>query len=220
VLSDEWYEKLSQRLPDIEFTVIKNGVPVPLAIAKPQGKDTVKVLFLGNLSKRKGVWDLIEAMATVPTSVQLILAGGEDEANIGEKLNEKIQTLGLEKNVTWLGPVYGEEKAQLLSQADIFVLPSYAEGLPISLLEAMCAGLPVIATPVGGIPTVVAQNKQGLLVEAGNVRELSEALQTLASNPQLRTQLGAASRQTCMDQYSIESVVEKYMEMYSKILKN
>jgi glycosyltransferase involved in cell wall biosynthesis len=103
---------------------------------------------------------------------------------------------------------------------DIFVLPSYAEGLPISLLEAMCAGLPVIATPVGGIPTVVSHNEQGLLVEPGNIENLAKALDTLASSSQLRSQLGATARQTCMGQYSIESVVDKYMDMYFAILKN
>lgn len=218
VLSEEWDEKLSQRLPNIKNTVIKNGVPVPEEITKTAETINVKVLFLGNLSERKGVWDLLEAMKSVPRSVQLLFAGGEDEHNIGEKLNQKIRQLNLQENVKWLGPVYGADKKDLLRDVDIFVLPSYAEGLPISLLEAMCAALPVVSTPVGGIPTVVKHNEQGLIVEPGNVKALSGALTTLAGNSELRLKIGATARQTCIEQYSIETVVNRYMDMYSEII--
>jgi glycosyltransferase involved in cell wall biosynthesis len=216
VLSEEWKEKLSQKLPDSSFTVIYNSVPVPSILNKKEAEigKPVTVLFLGNLCKRKGIWELIKAIDKLPDSVHLIVAGGEEDPGIGSAIKTEIEKLGLDQRVRWIGPIVGREKQQLLLDADIFVLPSFAEGLPISLLEAMCSGLPVVATPVGGVPTVVSDGLQGLLVEAGNVELLSEAIEKLATDLELRKTLGREARNTCVTRFGIENAVERYMNMY------
>ncbi len=218
VLSDEWEQKLSVRLPRAKIVVIANGVPVPLNIKKYSiPKKNIMVLFLGNLCQRKGVWELLEAMKDVPDFVNLILAGGEEDQGIGEKVKKYISENSLTTKVDWLGPVYGADKHRLLEYADVFVLPSHAEGLPISLLEAMGAGLPVVITPVGGIPSVVTDAEQGLLVAPGDSKALANAITQLAENVELREKLGNAARARCLESYGIEHVVDKYMTVYESL---
>jgi len=119
VLSDEWKEILSQRLPGAAIKVIRNGVPVPVELeSKPKLKENVTILFLGNLSKRKGVWDLLDAMQSVPEKASLVLAGGEEDANIGQHVEETIKQFGLSDRVKWIGPVHGVEKQKLLRSTE------------------------------------------------------------------------------------------------------
>lgn len=219
VLSEEWKEKLSDHLPDARLFVIPNGVPV-LELIKKTVKDasTVKVLFLGNLCQRKGVWELLEAMTQTPRNIELILAGGEEDPDIGEKVNQYIDDHNLKNVVRWLGPIQGEQKLAALQNADIFILPSHAEGLPISLLEAMCAGIAVVVTPVGGIPSVVDDEVQGLLVTPGDSHSIVVALTRLASDANMRTRMGQAARTRCSESYGVERAAAKYLEMYRAIV--
>lgn len=219
VLSDEWQEKLAPRLPGAQLAIVPNGVPVPPTVDRQgQQESKVIILFLGNLSQRKGVWDLLQAMQSVPESARLVLAGGEDDPGIGDKFKREISRLGLASQVQWLGPVYGEDKSAWLNRADIFVLPSYAEGLPISLLEAMCGGLAVVTTPVGGIPSVVTDNKQGLLVPPGEIQALADALGRLIGDEELRIRLGDAARRRCSDTFGIERAAQGYLDVYRELV--
>jgi glycosyltransferase involved in cell wall biosynthesis len=217
VLSEEWRQKLLQYIPDAPLLVIENGVPVPSEGPLKANSSDIKLLFLGNLCKRKGVWELLDAMRGCPPSVNLIFAGGEEDEGIGEKLNNKIKEYGLDSQVRWIGPVMGNDKNQILQNSDIFILPSYAEGLPISLLEAMCAGLAVVTTPVGGIPTVVKHNEEGLVVPVGDREALAKAINRLAQSSELRNRLGQKARTTCANKYGIEKAAAKYLEMYREI---
>lgn len=219
VLSEEWKEKLSNRLPGARLFVIPNGVPVPEINEKTANNtNMVKVLFLGNLCQRKGVWELLEAMTQTPNNISLTLAGGEEDSGIGIKVNQYIADHNLEDTVCWLGPIMGEQKLIALENADIFVLPSHAEGLPISLLEAMCAGIAVIVTPVGGIPSVVEDEKQGLLVPPGDSHSIAKALIRLAEDDDMRIRLGLAARERCCESYGVERAAKKYMEIYTSLL--
>ena len=218
VLSDSWKEKLEVIFPDVEFTIVSNGVPI-----HQQELDTsikinanVQVLFLGNLSQQKGVFDLIEAMESID-GVQLNLVGGEDEAGISQKIRQILTKRDLEQKITLTGPMHGNKKMEFLQHADIFVLPSYAEGLPISLLEAMSVGLPVIVTPVGGIPSVITDNQEGMFVNAGNVAQLAEAITRLAEDSTLRKQMGDAAKKRCEEEYGIEQTVDKLTKVYQQL---
>lgn len=156
-------------------------------------RDSMSVLFLGRLSKRKGVYDLLLAASHIidkHPNLKLIL-GGDGELDI---VREQANKLGIGANVEILGWVTGVDKSVLLERAAIYVLPSYAEGLPMSVLEAMAVGLPVISTPVGGIPEAVTDGLEGCLIQPGDVDALSKALDRLLSDKDLRQRMGEAAR--------------------------
>jgi glycosyltransferase involved in cell wall biosynthesis len=172
--------------------------PIPLNIPDRINADLVNLLFLGRIGDRKGAFDLIKAFAAIPPAQQqhtrLILAGDGE----GKRARELISNLNLTAQITILDWVNEQQRDELLAQAHVFILPSYNEGLPMALLEAMSWGLPVITTPVGGIPELVISGTNGLLVNPGEIDALSAALQSLVVSEQLRLQLGSKARATVM----------------------
>lgn len=218
VLSDSWQEKFNAIFPDLEFSVVSNGVPIhkiDREYAK-QKTNKVQILFLGNLSKNKGIFDLIAAMEKVE-GAELIIVGGEDEPGISQRIQQALNKQGLDEKIKLVGPKHGDEKKGILQAAEIYVLPSYAEGLPISLLEAMAVGLPVIVTPVGGIPSVINDNQEGVLVPVGNIEQLANAINRLATDSILRMKMGDAARKRCEEHYGIEQAVAKLIKIYTNI---
>lgn len=217
-LSESWQDRLTQRLPGARIAVIKNGVPVQTVSRRSSAGEVVRILFLGKLSGDKGVWEMLAAMPDVSPQAVLLLAGGDEEPGMRMQVEAAIRSRGLEHRVQLLGPVVGAAKADSLAKADIFVLPSHAEGLPVALLEAMAAGLPVVATPVGAIGSVVADGEHGRLVPVGDAKALSGALTALAEDPALRTRMGQAARARCTEVFSIESTVDAYMRVYRALV--
>jgi len=231
VLSKSWQNYYSSKFalaPD-QTVVLYNPVEIPISIPNRLGRTHLKFVFLGRIGKRggaldlaeslisfpkqdKGAFDLIAAFAALPAAsrhcTELVLAGDGDL----EAANQLIIKLGLEAKITiltWLNP---EQRDRLLSTADAFILPSYHEGLPMSMLESMAWGLPVIATPVGGIPEVIHNGHNGLLVDPGHQAQLVHAMQQLIEDEALRVSLGIAARQ------SVEHCdVRNYMESLSKL---
>jgi glycosyltransferase involved in cell wall biosynthesis len=126
--------------------------------------------------------------------------------------------LGLAHDVAFVGAVDDESRARLLGNADIFVLASHSEGLPYALLEAMAAGVPVIATPVGAVPDVVADTVHGLLVAPGDARGIARALMQLADNHELLARMGAACRTRIAAAYSIERLADDFGQLYAELL--
>lgn len=217
VLSGEWQQKMSTRLPGAKLTVIENGVAEPLQIAVEKVDGEILVLFLGNLCQRKGVWDLIACAAKLPNNVRIVLVGGEEDPGIAERVRAELAQQGLEQRVELIGPAVGEAKLRWLRQADIFVLPSYAEGVPISMLEALAAGLPAIVTPVGGIPSVLREGEHALFVTPGDQVALAEAITQLAGDANLRARIGATARLHVLKHYGVECSAEKYLKLYAKL---
>ena len=217
VLSQEWKQKLAGRLPEARLMIIPNGVaePPPEFAAHKPGE--IMILFLGNLSQRKGVWDLIPVMANLDPRCHLVLVGGEEDPGISAALESEMRRLGVAARVHLAGPAAGEEKYRWLNAADIFVLPSYAEGVPISMLEAMAAGLPVIVTPVGGIGSVITDDENGVLVQPGNREQLRNAIQRLANDETLRQRLGSRAKADCLGKYGVEQSVSAYLDLYNDL---
>lgn len=217
VLSDSWQIELQKRLGEQFFSVIANGVPVidDLTMQARIHKD-VNVLFLGNLTEQKGVLDLLEVMRHIDNAV-LHMVGGEEQIGIVDKVSQLIEQLKLNDKVILHGVKSGLAKQQFLQDADIFVLPSYAEGMPVALLEAMAFGLPVIVSNVGGIPAVVTNEVEGFLITAGNRVQLTSVLKQLISNPELREKMGLAGRRLCQSQFSIDATADKLLNLYWEI---
>lgn len=179
-----------------QVVVLPNPVEIPETVPQRTNSDKkINIVSLGRIVKRKGTFDLLNAFAKLAPEhrekSELILAGiGELEQarSLADKLN-------LEQHVTFAGWVDSQQRGELLSKADVFVLPSYDEGLPMALLEAMSWGLPSVTTPVGGIPEVITHSETGLLVNPGDVQQLAEALESLIENESLRLDIGNAARQ-------------------------
>ena len=174
-LSSDWETKLHTIEPQANIVVIRNGVDYTryLQFTGREMHTPANVLFLGRLGDRKGIYDLLEAIAELDRSeIEFVLAGDGDVERVRAIVSER----GWQRQVRipgWVGP---EDKMALLRAADLYVLPSYHEGLPISVLEAMAAGLAVISTPVGGIPEAVIDGRNGYLVPPGNPRALAERI--------------------------------------------
>ncbi|MGH8001042.1 MAG: glycosyltransferase family 4 protein, partial [Brasilonema sp.] len=179
VMSQSWKDFYVPNLglDEKQVYILPNPVELPSEVPQRSNVAKVRLVFLGRIGQRKGVFDLIQAFAHLPTDLkdrsELILAG---DGKI-EEGRELVENLKLTKHVTFLGWINSEQRNHLLATANVFVLPSYNEALPMALLEAMAWGLPVIATDVGGIPEVVISNKNGLLVTPGNIQQISEAIQ-------------------------------------------
>lgn len=196
VLSESWKEFYTTNLglKSEQVVVLTNPVEMPATIPQRAGKESVNFVFLGRIGQRKGAFDLIRAFSMLPSEQQskstLILAGDGEV----ESARQLIESLNLGERITVLDWINTQQRNELLAKADVFVLPSYNEGLPMALLEAMSWGLSVITTPVGGIPEVVTQSVTGLLVNPGNIQELSDALKLLIEDQNLRLSLGTNAR--------------------------
>jgi len=196
-LSESWrdYYVNNCGLTAEQVIVFPNPAEIPEYVPdRANSQQKLKIAFLGRICKRKGVFDLLEAFAQLASQHQekseLLLAG------IGEIEEAKAlaQRLEIKQHVTFPGWVDPDGRNKLLSDADVFLLPSYNEGLPMAVLEAMSWGLPVVTTPVGGIPELITNQETGLLVDPGNVPQLAEALESLIKNELLRLELGKAAR--------------------------
>ena len=193
VLGTMWRAMVLSRLPGLGPRVII----VPNAAPRPQlehrgGGNLVHILFLGRVGDRKGVPQLGEALSRMqgdPGWRATIAGDGHVEA-----ARTRAAELGLSSRVDlpgWIGP---EGVAQLIADADIMVLPSFHENLPISIIEAMAAGLAIVATPVGAVEDIITNEVNGLLVTPGDVDALAGALSRLVADSALRQRLGDAAR--------------------------
>jgi glycosyltransferase involved in cell wall biosynthesis len=173
------------------------------------------VLYAGRLVEVKGVDILLDAVAQLPPDlpVKVLLAG---EGPLQEALTHQAAALGIGERVQFLG--LRRDMPALLNLADLVVLPSRWEGLPMILLEAMAARKAIIATAVGGVPGVIAQGETGWLIPPYNPAVLAEAMLTLLSSPQLRSVLGEGAYEVVSQHYSAQAAVQKLHNVYRSVL--
>lgn len=187
VLSNSWKEWFKEiGVAEERIVVLHNITPYPTNIPSAHIKDgKVHLLFMGEIGQRKGVFDILRGLAKhkddIIGRIELRIGGNRNE----EKLLTVIKNSGLEDVVKYEGWVGGDKKLQLLNWADVFVLPSFNEGLPISILEAMSYGHPIISTPVGGIPEVVEANVNGMIVTPGDEEQIYQAIKKYMEHPEL-----------------------------------
>lgn len=220
-LSDDWVGRLRAIAPRAKWCVVPNGVPVTTdRVDTRNNKPTF--LFLGNLGERKGAHDLVRATAIASRKGfegRIDLAGKETEPGQKELLEKIISETGCQSQVRLIGVVSGEAKTQAIESADCMVLPSYAEGLPMAILEAMACGLPIISTKVGAIPEVITDGVEGYLIEPGDVQALADRIVRLGQNEQLRKQMGQAGRRLVRQNFSLDGMVEQLVEIYRQVLR-
>jgi glycosyltransferase involved in cell wall biosynthesis len=214
VLGESWKRFfVSIGVPAEKITVLPNPVALPERIPARQAGPTAQFAYLGIIDYRKGAFDLLEAVASLPPdvrgSIRVVVAGNGEV----ERLREAVIAKGMESVITvrdWLSPA---ERDRLLAQSDVFVLPSYNEGLPMALLEAMAWGLPPLCTPVGSIPEFVSSGVNGTMIQPGDIPALANALRELASNGAERLRMGQQARRT-VEPLSISQYVEKLCLVY------
>jgi glycosyltransferase involved in cell wall biosynthesis len=182
-----------------------------------------KVLFVGRLNFNKGLHVLLKSLNYITVNLELTVVGPSDSnlTYFKELMNEITRQNVLGKHrINYVGPKNQEELIRLYQDASIFVLPSFREASPMSILEAMACGTPVVATPVGGIPEMVNDNTTGLIIPTGDPVKLGHAIETLLNNPELRIKFGKNARKRVMTLFSDEKIMEKYRTIYESILKN
>ena len=220
-LSDEWRVRLQRMAPRASIRVLPNPVVVddfaPALAGRPEvPPDGGTVLFLGAFGKRKGVYDLLDAMPAVVEArgeVLLDMGGDREVAKVRRLVEEK----ALRGNVRMLGWVSGDDKLAAFTRAHVYVLPSYNEGLPIGVLEAMAAGLPVVTTPVGGIPEVVRDGVNGIIISPGDVRALSAAVLRILDDSELRQRMSEANVEFVRSRHDASLVAATLCEWYNEI---
>ena len=177
----------------------------------------LRLLYIGRLAPLKGIHEAIEAMALLKkdgAAARLVIAGsGPDEP----ALRLRVRELGLRGSVHFAGPSFGEDKARLLSRSDVLLLPSYSEGLPYALLEAMAAGVVPLVTPVGAIPEVVEDGVHGRLVAVGDVAAIAAAVAALGADRAALARMSAASRRRVAAGYSIERLAGELAALYGRL---
>jgi len=208
------------------FEIIPNGVPDAArsdaqrsAVRRELGIGDAAVVFLavGNARPEKAFEDLLDAAAALASrhagaaGFRVLVAGKMSDSPYCRDLLARRSRLGLEGVVEFLG--FRSDTAALYSAADVFVLSSRSEGLPMVLLEAMTAGLPVAATRVGGVPSAVPA-EAGLLVDPASPDDLADAMATLADDADLRARLGAEARRTALQRHGVDAMVDRYVAAY------
>lgn len=223
-VSAEWAEYLGQIVPDGRIFTLRNCInaeSVALEYShQHHSLDGPHALFLGSVGPRKGAFDLIEALSQLKSRgiyLHVWMAGYEEREGDLNTARDLLKELQLEDVCQLLGTVIGADKAQLLGSADLFVLPSYNEGLPMAILEAMAVGLPIVATPVGGIPEVVKDGFNGFLVKPGNVPLLAEVLAQLVCDSELREVMGKRSREIAQQELDVKPYVDRLLSLYQSL---
>lgn len=181
-------------------------------------KDALCVGTLAHLTPRKGHRDLLDAIPSIlkaaPSAYFLWAGNGVLESD----LRAKVHSMGLQDRVRFLG--YRQDAPMLHRLFDLFVLPSYVEGLPLVLLEAMACGKPCVATRVAGSPELVEDETTGILVDAGDFRGLASAISRLLCDPGLRESMGGAGRKRVMAEFSLEESVSKMRLVYEREMEH
>ena len=226
VLSEYWRKALVEELgldekkvrilynpcPQVEpVTRIKDGK----VVVKPNNKE---ILYAGTVYHRKGYDDMIRAFAKVAPQHRdwKIVFAGNGEIEQGKALAAE---LGIADQTVFLGWVSGDDKDAAFRHATVFCLPSYAEGFPMGVLDAWAYGLPVITTPVGGIPDIAIDGKNMLLFNPGDIDALATQMEKMISNDNLRHSIAAESSLLSHTTFNVKTINEQLGEMYEEVME-
>lgn len=176
------------------------------------------IIFVGSLVKSKGIFELLTAFIKLNykyTNLYLILIGNVPDRTVLDKI---ISSNYINNKICLLGEIPQNEIPYWLSASDIFVFPTYNEGLPNAIMEAMACGLPVVATEIGGIPEVVKDGENGILIDKKNVKSIVHSLEKLIENKSMCRKMGEHGRITIEEKFSWNNSAKKLIEIYNKII--
>ena len=223
VLGTEWENRIRGIASKANTVIMNNTVSIPKIVSN-QTVEPMSFLFLGVLFKRKGVIDLVKAINLLKTDGTLsrypaiFNIGGTGECE--EELKKYVIDNSISSYINFLGWVSGEEKIKQLEKNQVLVLPSYNEGLPIAILEAISYGMPVISTDVGSVSEAVFDGENGFLFKPGDIRALSDSIKKILESKELRESFGLKSRQIAEQYFNEEQYFNKLRELYLCELDN
>lgn len=193
--------------------------PCPLITDTSTYKKQNHILFSGTLYEGKGYLDLVKAFAKIAPHYpdwKVVLAGNGEE----EKARRTARDLGIENQVELLGWVNGEAKHRAFCEAKALCLPSYAEGFPMAVLDAWAYGLPVVTTPVGGVPDVAVDGENMLLFNPGDINTLAGKLDWIMRDEALREKLAAASTKLAAEEFNLNTITQQIGEIYESLMNS
>ncbi|MBZ0147491.1 MAG: glycosyltransferase family 4 protein, partial [Pseudorhodoplanes sp.] len=199
--------------PNLDVRCIPGGVDVDrITPATFPRNGPIRILFVGRHATQKSLDVLLDAFAALPqrNGVTLRLVG---DGPTKDSLQDQASRLGIAEHVEFLPWAKREEIPGILADADIFVLPSRDEGMPIVMLEACSAGLPIVATDLPGIRQVITSGETGLLVPVGNQDALRDALHCVIHDQSMRLRMGAAARALVTESYTWKAAAESYLRL-------
>ncbi len=219
VLSESWKEYFSSIGVDKNKIYVLNNIVSPPNFKDVPRKDyKLHLMFMGEISKRKGGFDLLQAISDnkeyFKDKLLLRMGGNEVDGNIQTFIKEH----QLEEFVSYEGWISGDKKTECLNWEDVYILPSYNEGLPIAILEAMSYKHPIISTPVGGIPEIIKTQENGILVHPGNKKEIAEAIKYYIEHPENIKIHGEKAYQTVQDFFP-QKVFTDLTHIYQSLLQ-
>ncbi len=213
-LSNSWKEFLSTITDPHKIEVIYNCVPVPTEFEKNHTEKGM--LFLGRIGDRKGIFDLMEIMPDIIKAYPQahLSVGGDGEI---KRLHDCIEEHDLQNYVTHIGWVTDEAKEKHLMESSIYLLPSYNEGLPMGMLEAMSYKCAVVTSNVGGIPEVINHGQNGLMVEPGDQKGLQSLILDLMLDENKCIHMGENAYRSILEDYSCEIAIKRVLAVYHKL---
>lgn len=215
VLSERLVPMIKDKQPEAKVEVLYNAVNT--YDKNPYSLDARNVLFMGRLGVRKGTFDLIEAIKRldkeIPADVQFYLCGDMGENEVRAKVKE----YAIEHRIVHVGWIDGAQKREYMSKSMINCLPSYNEGLPMTILETMAAGIPNISTNIASIPEVIHDGENGFLIVPGDIETLVDRLRKLINSAELRSRFSNAGYDLVSNNFSIESNIEKLKKIYQEL---
>lgn len=215
VLSKRWKSDIAKKCSNPNIKVLYN--PTKVKKINLRNSDKVNVLFMGRLGKRKGAYDIVEAAKYIDNKLVKINMYGDGEIN---ELRELVQKNGLNDKLDIPGWIKGDDIEKAYRNSDIYILPSYNEGLPMSVLEAMSYGLPIISTPVGGTPEAVEDGINGYLIQPGDYKALAEKIDFLSNNKLIRDKMSQQSHFMAGERFDVKVIVKQLEDIYDFMTVN
>ncbi len=216
VLSESWKEFFKTFVDEGKIIVLYNSVNVPEKINREKLNDIPTGLFLGRIGERKGSYDLVNVVKKLKengVNIKILMAGDGEV----EKLKELVKKEKLTKNILVLGWIDKKQKEEYLKSVDFYILPSYDEGLPMSVLEAMSYSLPVITTDVGGIPEIIQNEKNGIMTKPGDIEKIEKAIKRIIEEKDFRKKLSENAYETIYNKFNLEKYEKCLDKLYKEI---
>ncbi|MBO5998112.1 MAG: glycosyltransferase family 4 protein [Lachnospiraceae bacterium] len=213
VLAPPWKQFFGRMTDPDKIIVFPDTVPLPPPAEKDYSGDSI--LFLGRLCREKGIGELLDAVRSLSgryPGLKLFLGG------IWEDQDLAAEAAALKEHCEWIGWVSGEKKQEYLRKASIFAMPSYFEGQSLSIMEAMASSCAVVASDTGGIPMMITDGENGLLVPVKDEKALEAALGRLLGDRDLCAELGKKARERIESDFSLDKNMDRLLEIYESLL--
>jgi len=230
VLYGVWVDEIKKMYPAANVRIVKNLLhdqppPEPAAVERVRKNleltlDDFVVISVGSVGWRKGTFEILKAVPKVVAeedSVRFVLVGGESLPGEMDKLQEIIEKENLGKWVRLTGEVPRDKVPLYLALGQVYVLPSFIEGMPVAIIEAMRSGLPVISTRVQGIPDMMVDRESGILIDPGRPDQIAENVLLLKRDEAFRQKIAAGGRKTFEEVFEFSRGIEQIRQIYREL---